>query len=470
MKKNTRYIWLTLSFLALALALVLMLPHMPKEKTPPPTDHRSVISFPLINKPLATLATIAIHPNGETPYVLTYQNQALQYEGRSINALHAELMLSAVSTLLAEDDIGEIDAELQAHLGDMGLDTPMSVVTITYTDNTAITLSFGNLAPLTTSHYVRIDNHIYLCNFEIAEVFSMRQNRLWNIAQPTLEKTLITSATLTPAHAPAMKILFQDDETHQGATLQTPFVYPLAQEEAENLRTALANLQLGTHEGTVEAMDAPLYHIEIEQKAGLYQTTNEHGQVAYETLPAQTFSFAIGHAEGDHFYTCAYRGSLYWVNRLFIDTIIALTPDALLTKTPFQLPSLQSIQLETKEGLVDISVERTERIAPNNEFVLDENGLPIVDIAVFVNGNPVPLPAWEAFEKRLYAYTTLGSTTSVDGLTPTWTLQLTTTDQTKRVVQGYSQDVFSDALAIDGVVKHYADKEALRYVFGEWLP
>ena len=110
---------------------------------------------------------------------------------------------------------------------------------------------------------------------------------------------------------------------------------------------------------------------------------------------------------------------------------------------------------------------------PNNDLETDENGDPVYDIAVSVNGETADAEILTTLTTRLNALTASGSLPSgwavPQGEEPRWRIALTTAGGTQREIAGYRLDAFSDALAVDGVALHYVHEEAVDLVLADLM-
>lgn len=482
---------LTGLLVALAAAFVLLLPAIrawfPSAQYHEPSPGRTPQSLAAYEAEELDSMTVS-HLAGDS-YTLRYRDGALLLdrggELSEINAAYARELLEAVTQLSVEDVVAWDASEVAGHLGDMGLEPPRAAVAVRFRDGSQMALELGTAVPGTTYFYFRWsgDNGVYMCDAGVADAFSLTENRLPPVAQPVLEKTLIDRVRLRGRDGEELEMTFSTDSSGLvSGMLRAPYPYPLSADASSALLSALQNFRLGTLEGEVTpqnraglGLDDPLCVIDLHQKGGSRGVVNDDGQLVAEMLEEQAFRFVIGRAEGEYFYTCEYEGDYYFINRFLAAALVGAEPSRLITRNPADLGDarLSSLLVKTGAGSVDVRVVRTERVLPNNQLETDENGNVVYDTAVTLNGDPVTEAQWNALLDRLRAMTVSGD---VDGewtpgsSAPRWQIVMTTEGGTTRTIAAYAMDAFSDALAVDGVVKHYAHKEALAIAMAEWMP
>lgn len=492
-RKNRRVLSLILSLVCASLAAVFVL-LLPVIKERYPTDSRSSSMLTLTYRTLdegdrEALESISVFHIASDSYTLRYQNGALLLERDGalldINDTHASELLKAATQISVEDVVTQDEAEVAEYLGDMGLEPPQTTVRVRYHGGREVTIEIGSNVPETSYSYYRWsgDDGIYMCDAGINDAFSLTENRLLPVEQPVLEKTLIDRVDLQLKGSGKLSIAFSADSTGWvSGLLRVPYTYPLNATSTNAILTALENFRLGTREDEVSdenrafyGFDDPLCVVEVHQNAGSRGAVNSEGQLVAELVEAQSLRFTIGRAEGDYFYTCEYEGNCYLISRFLAASLVGANPTKLITRNPADLGGapLASLTVQTGAGALDIRIVRTERVLPNNQLETDQNGNPMYDTSVTANGEPMTTEQLDALVERLAALTVSGEVDaewSPGGATPRWQLILTTTGGATRTIAAYPMDAFSDALVVDGVVKHYAHVEALEIAMAEWMP
>ena len=244
-----------------------------------------------------------------------------------------------------------------------------------------------------------------------------------------------------------------------------------------DLLTSLTPQQTITEGDTLEAygLDDPELTIWLHQAAGTVSAVDENGQLTTVEVKEQALRFVIGRAEGDFFYTCEYAGDCYLVSRFLLETVLAASPDTLVTRQPANLAgaALSDILIEAPQGDIHVTARYTERVLPNNDIETDADGNIVYDTAVTLNGEEADAELLTTLTTRLNALTVSGDLTDAwtvpEGETPRWRIVLTTVGGSTRELAAYRLDAFSDALAVDGVAIHYAHEEAIDLILADLL-
>lgn len=473
--------------ITLSAAFVLLLPSIkawfPAQKYASPTleSHQEVLA----SESQDSLSTITVVHAAGDQYTLEYAGKTLRLRQGSelvdISDAVADEMIEAATTIAISDTVTKDAAEVKEHLGEMGLETAQSKVTVTYTDGREVVIEVGGIVPDTSYYYYRWsgDQGVYMCDVGIGEVFAMTESRLLPVRQPVLVKSLIDQVRLKTG-SQLLDIDFSTDSAgYTTGALTSPYPYPLSEDSASAVLTALENLRLGTLEGQVTednqaeyGFNDPLCVLYIHQKAGAYSDINEQGELVARQLPEQNLRFVFGRAEKEYFYTCEYEGSVYLVSRFLLETLLKGGADQWITRSPASMngAELNAIVVQTGTGTLDIRIDRIERVLPNNQLETDSDGKVVYDAVATINGEPMAQEQVEALIDRLNAMTVSGDVPAdwqPGNAVPRWRLMLTTAGGTVRTIAAYKLDAFSDALMVDGVTRHYAYVEALDIVLGE---
>ncbi|MEG2206542.1 MAG: DUF4340 domain-containing protein [Clostridia bacterium] len=491
-KRPRRLIWMITALgLALAVAFVLLLPTI-KQWFPParyPIEEVPLTLRTLERSEREELQSLTVRHIAGDSYTLRVVGDQLQLEREGalveVSELYADELWQAATEIIVQDTVAENAADVADYLSDMGLAPPQTVVTVQYRDGRSATIELGLGVPHTTYSYYRWSGApgIYMCDIGISDAFSLKAERLLPVTQPVLEKTLIDELTLRRNGQSELSMTFTADSAGLiSGTMQAPWHYAMSTESAASMLSSLQNLRLGTLLGEATAenrtkygFDDPLCVVELHQHAGSRNVINADGQLMAEPLDEIRLRFTLGRTEGDAFYTCEYEGACYLVSRFLISALAEASPSALITRRPADLggAELSGIRVQTGNGMLDIAVSRTERVLPNNQLETDEAGNPVYDIAILCNGQSMNADAFNGLCQRLAAMTIAGDLPaewSPNGATPRWQIALTTVGGTTRTLAAYPLDAFSDAIAVDGVARHYLHVEALDSALAELMP
>lgn len=481
-KRRHLALWLTLGFLILAGALLALVPvitqRWPAQKTLPIPTNR-IASADLGQYEADTLESITLTQEGGERYRLVMREGALclDKDGKEtaiVDTLSTQI-INAATVLHAENTVAQNVSQVREYLPEMGLSPALLTAQVRYTDGTEYTLSFGVAAPETTQHYYRVSGNdgVYLCDLSTYELFSYSADMLLPIEQPTLVGNLIDHLTLRSGDEPLEINLSTDAAGNTCGALAAPFIYPLDSDAAQALITACENLRLGTKlsEMTDEAyaaygFDEPTLTIEIHQTQGMQNTTNAEGQLVSQERAEARFQLTVGAAEGDFFYYVQYESRAYLVNRVLLSAFLDASADSLITRYPANMngAELSSVTLQTGSAVYELHITRTERVLENNQLETDQNGNLVYDLSITLGDRTLSAEAYETFTDALTTLSVSGdlkpAERGVSG-TPRWQLTLTTVDGKTRTLAGYPLDAFHDALAVDGVARHYLISETL---------
>ena len=475
----------------LALAFVLLLPaikayFLQVPSVPSQPQHR----FETLDEAEAEdLESITVGQlQGET-YTLAYENDRLflQREGGRLpveEALAKEIV-NGVTLIAVEDTISDDQEEIRGHLFDMGLEPSEIIVTVRYLSGREDIFEIGHAIPDESGHYFRWSGSekIYMCETGLYDLFNYPSSLLLPVEQIALEKSLIDRITLHPQEQPSMDILFTTDISGMvNGALQTPYIYPLGEAEAEALLAAAANFRLGSAQGEVneENMEAygfenPLAAIEIHQQAGAYGMVDAQGVYQTQALEEQTLRLVIGRKEEEHFYTCWYKGNCYFVSRFLVAPLLMATPETLTTRNPASMGDavVTGIEIQTGTGLLNLKRQWVERVLENNQLDTDEQGNLLYDEVATQNGEPMNPERFDSLVTRLQELRVSGDADKnlpIQEMVPRWQITLETAGGMKRMVAAYPLDAFFDAIAVDGVIKHTLQAESLEAVLGDLRP
>ena len=391
------------------------------------------------------LESIAVSQTDGDSYTLRMQDGHLVLERGdqwlTVSDYQEESMLKAVTQLVMPGVVAEEEAEVADHLADMGLDTPRATALVRYQDGTEMTLELGGDVPTTSYAYFRWsgDDGVYMCDSGLTDALLTTATRLLPVEQPPLSKDLIDQITLSRPDGDTAVLLSNDGEGHYTGLLVEPYQYPVDSEQAEALLTALSSFRLGTREAEANAetraqygLDDPELTIWLHQAAGTVSAVDENGQLTTVDVEEQALRFVIGRAEGDFFYTCEYAGDCYLVSRFLLETVLAASPDTLVTRQPANLAgaALSDILIEAPQGDIHVTARYTERVLPNNDIETDADGNIVYDTAVTLNGEEADAELLTTLTTRLNALTVSGDLTDAwtvpEGETPRWRIVLTT--------------------------------------------
>lgn len=477
-KKKISRKWLIL-LLALALvlsaALVLMLPairqHFPAQTLDYEIKETTVRTIG--TRETAQIASITLYPPAQNSYTLHMQEGKLMLERGgmlwAIDEAYQKQLLDTVAEVSVQNTVAEDAAEAADEWEAMGLTAPQASAVVRYQDGSEERMEVGMMAHGSAEYYFRWSGApgIYLCHSGVLETLSLSENVLLPFEQVTLSTPLVEKLTIQNANG---ECSFAFDGSR--GELAVPCRYPITDDTAQTMLTALANFRLGSYEAPLTAenrahygFDAPLCTLEISQRAGTTNIITEEGTLGTEEHDAQSFRFVIGRGEGEFFYTCAYQEQVYLISRFLVETLVQADWRSLISRTPAAMGDalLTDIVFETAQSMVEIHIDRTESVLENNQLELDADGNLIYLTTVTVNGQEAPQEKLEILLESLNAFTVEGNipANAMAEEEPRWRITLVTDEGDVRVLEGFRLDVFSDAVAVNGTMCHYVYDEAI---------
>ena len=475
-QKKRRLILLTLLALVLALTLVGLLPVIrrafPAQKLDYEVVHSTVRT--LDTREADAIQTITIEADGINSYTLQMQDGMLMLERDGTLLAIAEHfqqdILDTVTQISVQNTVTENAADAADELKAMGLDQPQCRAVVRYHDGSEETMEVGAQAYDSAEYYFRWSGAegIYLCHSGVLEVLTTAPNLLIPFEQTTIYSHLLESLHVANA-AGEWKVAFAGSSS---AAFTEPFCYPVSDETVQALTTVLGSFRLGAYEAPLTGENAaaygfsePLCMLEIVQRAGTANVIDENGGLATTEVPAQTLQYVIGREEGDFFYTCAFENNVYLISRFLAETLVQADLNRMISRMPAAMGEklLSHIVFETPDQTVEVAVSRTESVLANNELELDMDGNIVYQTQMTVNGKEAPQERLDELLDRLNNFAVEGDIPqgAAAEAEPRWRITLVTEDGSVRVLEGFRLDAFSDAVAVDGVMRHYVTNEAI---------
>ena len=360
----------------------------------------------------------------------------------------------------------------EAPLEDMGLSPARGRAEVDYANGDSLVLEMGITVPETGYCYLKISSEsgIYMGDVGFSDLFSMSSNQLLPVEQPQWMSELVSQIRVSDDKGSFTLAVGEDGEGNPTYRLTEPWNYPADQEMAEALLACLDNFRLGSvAEAQEESQtEAGGRQVEIHQEQGLTLAEGEDGIFSVETVTGGAFLFTLGDIVQEHFLSCEYEGKTYLVNRYLISTLYTVTAEELVSSHPAQASAEDLCGAEiTFEGQKrTLKVEREMRVQANNQIETDEDGEPIYDRTLTLDGREVSEEWLETLADALSDLTASGSLPDGWEKTgePRWSILLTFWSGETRLVQGWRLDAFQDAVGVDGVVLFDGSNEEIERI------
>ena len=434
----------------------------------------------------SSLESITVIHRDEESYTLLYQSERLflKREGGTpalINEAYVQEIVGAATGIAVEDTIAKDVDEVRPYLKDMGLEPSEITVRVLSNDGREDVLLLGRLVPESTCYYYRWsgDSGVYMCDSGIYEAFALTPQMLLPVEQPLLQPSLVDRCVIALRDREPIEILFSMDQGgHVSGTLQEPFVYPLGEEQGKALLMAAAHFRLGPKQEDMPGemspyKDSPLAIIHIHQRAGIYTDVDENGALTAQEALEQTLTFTLTEKVNDYFYVCEYGDQRYHVSGFLLAAFLNATPEGLITRHPADMgehETMTSIQIQVEGRVLDFRSAKMERVLPNNELALDEDGNILYDVQALLNGEVISSEAFDTLARSLAAMEVLGPVEEeniVGSGTPRWQMTLVTEDGATRTLAAYPISTFYDAIAVDGTIRHELQADSLQTALGD---
>ena len=479
-------ILVTAGLLALAVALTLAIPAIfsRHQRRDLPATKAELPFRTLLTKEESTLSSIEVRHLDADSYTLLYRSGSLYLQNAGggetlINDAYTAEIVQCVTQFNVEDTVTESAAEVTESLADMGLAPARITVTARYAGGETQVISLGVKAPETTYSYYTLSgvDGVYLCDVGTAECFEYTAQMLLPISQPALYASLVDEVTLEKGgQTVALSFTAGDGDTALGL-VTSEGSYPMDADAASALLTAVCNLRLGTPLGEWNDENAAKYGLSepqlvltVHQQAGYGTRIGAEGTYELVTSEEETLRFTVGKAHDEYFVAVGYGGQCYDVSAFLLKTLLAVSADQLCTRAPANLGdmAIASVVLQKGNETLDLRVTRTEKLTESGFVETNEDGDTVYEQSATLDGESISMDAAELLLERLKAMQVSGELPAdyARGATaPRWTLKITTQSGISRVIVAYPLDALSDALEVDGVCRHYLQREAIDIAF-----
>lgn len=462
--------------LVLAAAFVLLLPHVRAMFPAKTLDYEIAENTvrTIAERDAAQIKSISLFADGRESCVLRMDGGTLMLERNgsetAVDEYYQQQLLKILTGISVENTVAEDASEVEEHLEAMGLMAPQCKAVVCYADGTRESYEVGAQVPGGTDYYFRWSGSggVYTCHSGVVEAFSVSPNLIIPFEQPEIYAALVEKITIVNAAGECSLVYAADGY----AGLAAPLVYPAAQDAAQTMLTAAENIRLGAYEAPLTDENRigyglldPLCAIQVETREGTVNVIDENGALAAAVIPAQKLNYLIGREEGQFFYTCSYGDNVYLVSRFLLETLVNADYRQLISRNPAAPGDalFTDIVFETPEKTIEVHITRTESVLANNELELDAEGNVVYLTTAEINGCEAPKEQLDELLKRLSNFTVEGAVSAgaAAETEPRWRLTLVEENGRTRVLEGYRLDMFSDAVAVNGVLCHYVYNGAI---------
>lgn len=425
---------------------------------------------------------LTIHRSGEPAWTLeadpdTGCFRLIGEEGFLLSEGKTLRLQEAASVITVEQVISDDPSEYADHLSDYGLQPPDCTAVITFSDGTVRTMHIGSRAAHTNAWYYMTlegDDRLFALSTGMVEALFVSQESLHDVVQPTLHKVRIDRLTLRNGDGSiraewTLQSAIDETDAAERWQITAPFSYPADAVAVDKLLANAANLRLGafvapaTPENlSLYGFDAPRQIIEIHMAEGSIGTTGWDGSYSVTDWPESTVTFVIGGARSDMVDYVLFGDAIYVSSHFTMGVFMDVDPTGSMNRYPVlvALGNLAGLRIERQGEAVLYELTRSERVAPNNDLVYDEDGNLVWDTTVTRNGEPFDYAAFEAAYTRLTGMSVAGSIPAGDTVdaAPHTVYTFTDVDGTVHTIALTSYGVLHDAVSVDGHQAFYIAK------------
>lgn len=204
--KRTRNLIITSATAVLLAVILLVLTLLPNEDvggsdTSEPMVDTTITLLDKSSNSAVTIKQVSIK-NANDDYSLHYDSDAKRmvikgYEDITVDEELSNTLIAYTTVITAFDKV-----ENQGDLKEYGLDNAAATATVTYTDDSSVTINVGNLAPSEDGYYARIsgDDTVYIIESDYVSLFLVR-------ASAFADTTLLTTPTVKKDDANGVAVL-----------------------------------------------------------------------------------------------------------------------------------------------------------------------------------------------------------------------------------------------------------------------
>ena len=336
----------------------------------------------------------------------------------------ARRVLAAVCVVEAQETLAEDLSQVGEAPGVFGFDPDRLTLTVEYTDGSRLTLHVGDRGPEESWYYLTREGDPALYCWDTGSVsdVTLEAALLHRVPQPELHQARIDRIRVQSGETVRsweLDAAITDADAADRWMLTEPARYPADGEAVKTLRRNLINLRMGGYAApdTPENrkryhLDEPAWVITVHQAAGETLETREDGSTAARAWPEEKLTFTVSPSDNELIDWVAWEGTICTVSHFLVRGVVNTAPEDTLTRYPVltSLSNLRRLTVEDARGETHVwPVTRTERVAPNNALVTDEQGNVVMDTEVTCDGQAMRRETFEAGYGQLLLVTVSGT-------------------------------------------------------------
>ena len=380
-------------------------------------------------------------------------------------------LTDAAVNLTYDDVFTENRSDWEPDADDFGLKDPLVTAVFRYTDETEITVHFGDSAdPDDNAYYymtVDGDDRLYAVAAGTLEDLNMEKELLHPVQSMEIRGALLDRVTVKNGDGTVrtewtLQGQVSDRDAAENWMLTEPFVYPADYDAMKNLRDSAENLALGVYIGEAEdealarcGLDQPTAVIELHMAAGSTGTVSDQGVYDVVDWEERTETLTIGNSKSEMIAYVRCGDEIYTISHFSVNVFTETNPLSTAARYTVATPlnSLESVMVEKAEGTDEYRIEKIEE-SQNTEQTEETP-----QYRCLKNGEEISYDTFSAAWERLLTVTVSGR------LPQDWELKDKHTKYTLRTVSGGAHtielsdyDGMHDAVTLDGHTIFYLIK------------
>ena len=380
-------------------------------------------------------------------------------------------LTDAAVNLTYDDVFTENRSDWEPDADDFGLKDPLVTAVFRYTDETEITVHFGDSAdPDDNAYYymtVDGDDRLYAVAAGTLEDLNMEKELLHPVQSMEIRGALLDRVTVKNGDGTVrtewtLQGQVSDRDAAENWMLTEPFVYPADYDAMKNLRDSAENLALGVYIGEAEeealarcGLDQPAAVIELHMAAGSTGTVSDQGVYDVVDWEERTETLTIGNSKSEMVAYVRFGDEIFTISHFSVNVFTQTDPLSTVARYTVATPlnSLESVTVEKAECADEYRIEKIEE-TQNTEQTEETQ-----QYRCLKNGEEISYDTFSAAWERLLTVTVSGR------LPKDWELKESHTKYTLRTVSGGAHtialsdyDGMHDAVTLDGHTIFYLIK------------
>lgn len=463
-----------------ALAGLLLLLHASRQGTPEqPSAPVVSTAQTLLEYPPEDVQRITIARSGEAPWTVVRDADGritLQEDTPiPLSDATAAVLADAARIIACSQVLSETPAEYLPHMAVYGLEPPDCTASITYADGRTATLHLGFISHENSWYYMQLegDDRLFAMAKGLAEDLFVSRDSLLEVPQPVIHRARMDRITFTRGDGSMLQWTLKADIADSDALdhwqITAPFTYPADADAMNSLLRNLANLRLGAWVGpatpdllTECGFDLPRLTMALHMAPGDIALVGSAGAADPQHFSESECVITIGGERSDLVDYVLFDGQIYVSSHFTLGVFLNMEAERTMSRYLVQtaLGNLASLTISTPEGDVVYALQRSEKVAPNNELLLDDDGNPQLETTVTRNGEPIDYATFEAAYSQLILTTVSGELPDPSASFPTPHTTYTFQDVNGMVstVALADFDVLHDAVLLGGHPVYYLIK------------